>query len=103
MSQPITVDLPHRLGKDEALARIKGGLARARTEFASLLTLEDERWDGDTLSFAVRSLGQHASGTITVFESHVRLVVTLPWLLAKFASAVQRTVGQRGQLLLEKK
>jgi len=33
----------------------------------------------------------------------VRLEVTLPWLLARFARAVQRVVGQRGQLLLEKK
>ena len=104
MSQPpLTVDLPHRLGKAEALARIKGGLTRARTEFASLLTIEQEQWEGDTVSFSVRALGQHAAGTITVFESSVRLVVTLPWLLAKFANAVQRTVGQKGQLLLEKK
>ena len=103
MSQPITVDLPHRLGKDEALARIKGGVERAKTEFASLLTFDRAQWDGDTLTFAVRSLGQSASGTITVFDNQVRLTVTLPWLLAKFASAVQRTVGQRGQLLLEKK
>jgi hypothetical protein len=29
--------------------------------------------------------------------------VTLPWLLARFAHAVQRVVGQRGQLMLEKK
>jgi len=27
----------------------------------------------------------------------------LPWLLARFAHAVQRVVGQRGQLLMEKK
>ena len=33
----------------------------------------------------------------------MRLEVTLPWLLAQFARAVQRVVGQRGQLLLEKK
>ena len=104
MSQPpLTVDLPHRLGKDEALARIKGGLGRAKTEFASIMTLEEERWDGDTLSFAVRALGQSAAGTITVFDRHVRLVVTLPWLLAKFAQGIQRVVGQKGQLLLEKK
>jgi hypothetical protein len=33
----------------------------------------------------------------------VALEVTLPWLLARFAHAVQRVVGQRGQVSLEKK
>jgi hypothetical protein len=32
-----------------------------------------------------------------------RLEVTLPWLLARFAHAVQWVVGQRGVALLEKK
>jgi hypothetical protein len=33
----------------------------------------------------------------------VRLTVTLPWLLARFAQAVQRVVGSGGTLMLEKK
>jgi hypothetical protein len=33
----------------------------------------------------------------------VRLEVQLPWLLARFAQAVQRVVGHKGQLMLEKK
>ena len=33
----------------------------------------------------------------------VRLEVTLPWLLARFAHAVQRVVGQKPALMLEKK
>jgi len=43
----------------------------------------------------------HAHGTIDVYDSGVRLEVTLPWLLARFAHAVQRVVGQKGQLMLE--
>ena len=103
MSEPLVVIIPHRLGKDEALRRIKDGVTRAREEFARLLTLEEERWEGDRLNFRVRALGQRAAGTIDVYEAGVRLEVTLPWLLAQFARAVQRVVGQRGQLLLEKK
>jgi hypothetical protein len=40
MSEPLVVVIPHRLGKDEALRRIKEGLGRAKTEFAWLLSLE---------------------------------------------------------------
>ena len=103
MSEPLIVVIPHRLGKDEALRRIKDGLGRATSEFAWLLSLEEEVWTGDRLNFRVGALGQRASGTIDVYEAGVRLEVTLPWLLARFAHAAQRVIGQRGHLMLEKK
>ena len=103
MAEPLIVNIPHRLGKDEALRRIKSGLGRARAEFAALLTIENEVWSGDRLTFSASALGQRASGIIDVGEQAVRLEVTLPWLLARFAHAVQRVVGQKGQLLLDKK
>ena len=103
MSEPLVVIIPHRLGKDEALRRMKDGLSRAKTEFAWLLSLEEEVWTGDRLTFRAAALGQRASGIVDVYESGVRLEVTLPWLLARFAQAVQRVIGQKGQLMLEKK
>jgi hypothetical protein len=103
MSEPLIVIIPHRLGKDEALTRIKGGIARAKPEFSRLIVLEEERWEGDRLNFRLRSLGQRAFGSIDVYEAGVRLEVTLPWLLAQFAHAVQRVVGNRAVGLLEKK
>jgi hypothetical protein len=48
-------------------------------------------------------MGQIAAGTIDVEEDHVTLNVTLPWLLAKFASAIQGYVQTSGRVLLEKK
>jgi Putative polyhydroxyalkanoic acid system protein (PHA_gran_rgn) len=103
MSEPLVVTIPHRLGKDEALRRIKAGLGRAKTEFAWLLSLDEEVWTGDRLTFRAAAMGQRAQGIIDVYEQGVRLEVTLPWLLARFAHAVQRVIGQKGQLMLEKK
>ena len=103
MSEPLIVIIPHRLGKAEAARRIKDGIARAEAEFAYLLRIENDAWVGDRLSFAASALGQRAHGVIDVYEGAVRLEVTLPWLLARFAHAVQRVIGQRGQLMLEKK
>jgi len=46
----------------------------------------------------------HAHGTIDVYDSGVRLEVTAcALLLARFAHAVQRVVGQRGMVMLERK
>jgi hypothetical protein len=103
MSEPLIVVIPHSLGKDEALRRIKAGIGRAENEFARLLSVEEEAWSGDRLTFRVSTLGQRAAGFIDVYDGAVRLEVTLPWLLAKFAHAAQRIIGQKGQLMLEKK
>lgn len=102
MSKPIAVSIPHRLGKEEALRRIKPALAKASASFP-VLAVEEETWRDDRMEFRVRALGQVAAGTVEVFEEQVRLEVTLPWLLHKFAEVVQATIGARGRILLEKK
>ncbi len=88
MSKPLIVSIPHRLGKDEALRRIKSGLGNVRTNYSQLLRIDEETWAGDRLSFKVSAVGQHASGNIEVRESEVQLEVTLPWLLHKLAERI---------------
>jgi hypothetical protein len=102
MSKPITVSIPHSLGKEEALRRLGPGLTGAAKAFP-VLKVDEEIWSGDRLTFRVRALGQSAAGTVDVAEDHVRLEVTLPWLLQKFAEVAQATIRARGKLLLEKK
>lgn len=102
MSDPLVVTIQHKLGKEQALARLQPALGTAQRTFP-ILHVEEEIWAGDRMSFRVRALGQVASGTLTVGETDVRLEVTLPWLLHKFGELIQRTVRSRGQILLEKK
>jgi hypothetical protein len=102
MSEPLVITIAHKLGKEEALRRIKPGLSKASESFP-VLKVEEEIWSGDRLDFRVRAIGQVAGGNVQVGEDTVRLEVTLPWLLHKFGQAVQRTVEGRGRILLEKK
>ena len=103
MSKPLIVSIPHRLGKDEAVRRLKSGLGNARANYSHLFAVQEETWTGDHLQFRVSALGQAASGSIDVLEDHVNLVVYLPWLLAQIAAAIQPLVRKEGTLLLEKK
>jgi Putative polyhydroxyalkanoic acid system protein (PHA_gran_rgn) len=103
MSAPFVVSIPHRLGKDEAVRRLKTGLGSASSNYAHLFAIEEEIWTGEHLQFRVRALGQVASGTIDVAEEYVTLQVFLPWLLAKAAALIQPLVRKEGTLLLEKK
>jgi hypothetical protein len=103
MSKPLVVTIPHRLGKDEAVRRLKSGLGDARTRFGHLLAVQEETWTGDHLQFRISALGQAANGNIDVAESQVTLEVYLPWLLAMLAEKIQPLIRKEGTLLLEKK
>jgi hypothetical protein len=102
MSAPLIVSIPHRLGREEALRRLKTGLSRAATSIP-VLNVDEERWDGDHMFFRVRALGQAASGHIDVGEDNVRVEVMLPWLLQRFAQMAQTVIRDRGTLLLTKR
>src|SRR5690348_10373466 len=99
MSKPLTVSIPHHLGKDEAVRRLKSGLGNVRTHYGHLFKVEDETWSGDQLAFRVSALAQTVSGTIDVADDHVTLQVVLPWLLAKLAEAIQPLIRREGTLL----
>jgi hypothetical protein len=102
MAAPLVVSIPHRLGRDEATRRLKTGLTRAASTIP-VLKVDEERWEGDRMIFRVRALGQAASGHIDVADDHVRLEVTLPWLLQRFAEVAQIAIRNRGNLLLTKR
>jgi len=102
MPGPLVVSIPHRLGREEAIRRIRGGLSRASAS-VPVLSVDEERWEGDRMFFRVRAIGQAASGQIDVADDHVQLEVTLPLLLQRFAEKAQNLIRERGQLLLTKK
>ena len=102
MSKPLVVSIPHHLGREEAGRRLKTGLTRA-AQSMPMLKVDEERWEGDRMMFRVRALGQAAVGHVDVADDHVRLEVTLPWLLQRFAEAAQAAIQRRGHLLLTKR
>jgi hypothetical protein len=103
MSKPLIVSIPHRLGREEATRRIKSGLNAARSNYSAFVAIHEESWTGDRLAINISAVGQHAHGFIDVAEDHVRLEVTLPWLLAKIAEKLTPAIRKEATLLLEKK
>jgi len=103
MTKPLVVTIPHRLGRDEAVRRLKSGLRNAQEKFGQFFSLQEESWIDNRVQFRVTALAQTASGTIDVLDDHVRLEVVLPWLLAKVAETIQPLIRKEGTLMLEKK
>ena len=102
MPGPLIVSIPHSLGREEAMRRLKAGLSRAATK-VPILSVDEERWEDNRMIFRVRALGQAANGHVDVEEDHVKVEVTLPFLLQRFAEMAQAAIRERGKLLLTKK
>jgi len=103
VSDTVTVIVDHRLGKVEAVRRLKEGFARTNGHLGPMIEMENETWEGDTLRFRLRALGQTAAASIDVLEDALRIEVSLPWLLAKAVKRLLPTLRKEAALLLEKK
>lgn len=102
MSKPLVVTISHSLGKDEAINRLKGGLAKASSTLP-MFSIDEEAWTGDRMTFRMSAMGHQAFGTVDVADKDVRIEVTLPWLLQRFSEMIQGAIKSKGQILLEHK
>ena len=102
MSGPISVDLPHRLGAEEAKRRIAGNMGSLTGHLPAGAQVSSN-WQGDRLSLDVGLLGQKVEAGIDVEESLVRVTVLLPPALAFFGKAVEAGLRRGAPALLEDK
>jgi protoporphyrinogen oxidase len=100
LSKTLIVSITHRLGKEEAIRRIRSGLTNVPKNFSRALSVERQVWVADQLTFRVRSMGLVAEGKFDVTEDHVRLEATLSWLLGilaeKLTPIIRRPSGRSG-------
>ena len=102
MTQPLVVDLPHRLGAEEARRRIAGGMGRLTDHLPYGADVSSE-WSGDTLDLRVAAMGQEVSARIEVQETIVRVEMTVPAALSFFTRAIEAAVRRKGADMLEDK
>jgi hypothetical protein len=102
MSSPISFDIPHRLGKAEARSRLANGIGSLERHIPGGAKAETS-WSGDRMNMKIAAMGQEISTTIDVFESHVRLELVLPPMLAFFGKQIESVVRKGTAELLEDK
>ena len=100
MTQPIEVDLPHKLGKDEARRRIANNVHKLETHIPGGAQVQSG-WVGDQLNLDVAAMGQSVTATIDVMDTKVRLKVLLPPMLGMFGGLIQAALQSKGGALLE--
>ena len=104
MQRPINVDLPHKLGRDEARRRIAGNIDQLAGHIPGGAADVTSRWEGDTLYLDVAAMGQQVKALIEVDETVVHCNIDLPGILGMLAGPIEAVLKRKGNdLLLEDK
>lgn len=103
MNQPINVDLPHKLGREEARRRIAANIHKLEQQIPGGAQVQSS-WQGDRLKLAVQAMGQSVEGDIHVDEAVVHCKLMLPPMLAMLARPIEAMLRNKGgDLLLDDK
>lgn len=105
MSRPVTVSVPHKLGRDEARTRIEQGFGQIERQMTGGLggmVACQQRWEGDRLHFEASSLGQKMTGRLEVSDDALKIEVDLPEILAALADRISGKLKETSRKLLEK-
>jgi nitric oxide reductase large subunit len=100
MPEPVIVDIPHKLGKEGARARLASGVGKIGSMIPGGGAVQ-ERWDGDSLHFTVTAMGQTVTSRLDLHEAHVHAEVDLPPFLALFANKIREKLQKEAPKLLE--
>lgn len=100
MTAPIEVDIPHKLGTEQAKQRIGSSFGKL-ADFIPGGAVTDHRWTGDTLHFVVEGMGQRVAATLAVAEINVHASFELPAFLAMFSDKIRDKLQREAPKLLE--
>lgn len=100
MATPITVNIPHQLGRVEARQRIESGFATIVRQLPGGAGSCSERWEGDRLVFSVVTMGQTIAGVIDVLDTSITMEIELPGVLGIIAGGLKGRLLKQGQRLL---
>lgn len=106
MAQPLSITVPHQLGREEAHRRVVEGFGQLQSQMTGgmgAMVKWQQRWEGDRLHFEAKGLGQTLVGRLDVTDDALRMEIDLPEILAAIAKRVSTRLMKTTQTLLEKR
>ena len=103
MERPVEVELPHKLGREEAKRRIGNNVHKLTDHLPGGASHVTSNWAGDQLNLDIHAMGQQVAAQLLVEEAKVRVKVMLPGMLSFFAGPIEAALSAKGKVLLEDK
>ena len=96
----INISLPHSLGQEEALTRIKKLVEEVKTKFADKVTDVKEQWTENRGEFDLTVMGLSVSGIIHVSDKSVDIDGKLPFAALPFRGKIEEAIREKAKTLL---
>jgi hypothetical protein len=88
--------IPHASTKFQAGQKVRDAIAHARPMVKENgVTIDEERWAGDTLNFAVTLQGKQITGTLAIDDKDFIIDAKLPLLWRLFEGKIERTIAEQ--------
>jgi len=100
MGEPVTVNIPHKLGFADAKGRFGSGI-HTLGELIPGATLSDHHWEGDHMHCTIEAMGQSVGCVMQVREDEVYGIFDLPPMLALFANKIKQKLQKEAPKMLE--
>ena len=99
MSDPVVLDIPHTLGREEAKRRMESRFDKLGS-FIPGARITEHHWEGDTLLFTASGMGQVVKSRLAVADTRVHCEIDLPPFLKLFADKIRGTLAKEAPKLL---
>ncbi|WP_420141671.1 polyhydroxyalkanoic acid system family protein [Sphingomonas sp.] len=102
MSVPVTIDVPHSLGRDRARERMKARVGDLAGHMPGAVGEVHASWPSDyEMALEIGVMGQRIPARMEVQDTVVRVHVSLPPMLAMFSGMIGAAVRSGGEKMLE--
>lgn len=96
----INITVPHELGEEEAVSRIKHYLERVMERHQDKVSNLVEAWEGNQLSGGFTTYGFNIKGDVKIEPGEVKLNGSLPMAAIMFKGKIEQTIKDELKRLL---
>ena len=96
----IEMSIPHSIGKEEALSRIKKLFGNVETRFPGQLKDVKQEWNDNEGSFSFSIMNMPVSGKLTVINNDVALDGKLPLAASLFQGKIKEVIMEEAKKVL---
>jgi len=96
-----SVSVPHKIGLEAALARVKRFLDDISLNHAHQMSDIRHEWHGNRLEFAFATLGVQVEGTLVVEDDAVQISGPLEMPVLLFRSQLEETIKRELEIVLQ--
>ena len=88
----VQLTIPHQLGQEEALARLKRLLTKVKNRYQTQVSDLQETWTDNVVQFGFKTYGFTVAGQMTVGPTDVRFDAKVPMAAMMFKGKIEQTL-----------